>query len=476
MRFLFAWIMIAISLPWMLTSTLAAAETRRPNVVLIMTDNQGEWTLGCYGNPDIRTPHIDRMAREGLRFTRCFSSNAVCSPTRATYLTGLMPSQHGVHDWLRAGGAQMGPRAYYTIQEFRTLPEILAQEGYVCGLSGKWHLGDNLHPQKGFTFWVTKPYGHTASLYSTPIIENGEVHTDSSYSTEYWTRRGVEFIEHNKDKPFFLFLAYNGPYGHSPPMASAALNRHAAYYAQNPMKSFPREKAHPWLVQDRAMVGNVNAMRSYAAEVSGVDDGVGEILAALEKNGLDRNTLVVFTSDQGFACGQSGLWAMGAHTRPYTAFDPTMHIPLIYRHPTGISPGRTSDSMVSNYDFMPTLLAYLKLESKVPKAPESPGRDYSALLRGETLATWDDVIFFEFLNVRAIRTGEWKYVERFHQKPNELYHLKNDPAEKINLVDQPAHAEIQKQLRQRLSAFFARYANPKYDLWHGGKAKFGTTN
>src|SRR5215475_6400447 len=115
-----------------LSSTGQAADQRRPNFVFILTDNHGAWTLGCYGNPDIRTPNIDRLAREGTLFTHCYSSNAVCSPTRATLLTGLIPSQHGVHTYLRAGEPQLGPKAYCTIKEFRTLPRILADEGYVC--------------------------------------------------------------------------------------------------------------------------------------------------------------------------------------------------------------------------------------------------------------------------------------------------------------------------------------------------------
>jgi arylsulfatase A-like enzyme len=141
-----------------------AFDDNRPlNLVFILTDNQGAWTLGCYGNPDIRTPNIDRLAREGVRFTRAFASNPVCSPTRATYLTGLIPSQHGVHSYL--GGerpnAQTGPDAYCTIREFASLPKIMSQAGYVCGLSGKWHLGANLTPQEGFTDWITMPAGPT---------------------------------------------------------------------------------------------------------------------------------------------------------------------------------------------------------------------------------------------------------------------------------------------------------------------------
>jgi arylsulfatase A-like enzyme len=442
---------------------------RQPNVVLVMTDNHGAWSLGCYGSPDVRTPNIDRLAREGILFTRCFSSNAVCSPTRATFLTGLIPSQHGVHDFLRAGGWQIGPKAHSTIHEFRTLPEILAEAGFACGLSGKWHLGDNVRPQEGFGFWVTKPHGGTSTLYRTPVIEDGQVTSVSGYATEYWTRRGIEFIEENKDRPFFLLLTYNGPYGHG---ARPAHNRHVDYYADKPMDSFPREPVHPWLKVDRKLVGNVDAYRAYAAEVSGIDDGVGEILRTLEKNELDQDTLVIFTADQGFACGHGGFWGMGWHTEPKTGFDWTMHIPMIWRHPKGIPAGRESDVLTSNYDLMVTLLSYLGLKGKIAAKPQSPGRDYAPLVRGQKLGPWDNAVFYDFLSVRAIRTAQWKYIERNGGEfPRELYNLKTDPGERDNLADQPLYAETQSELRQRLQAFFDRYAEPKYDLWRGGKSK-----
>jgi arylsulfatase A-like enzyme len=447
-----------------------ADESARPNVVLIMTDNQGPWTLGCYGNPDIRTPNLDRMAAEGIRFSRAFSNNAVCSPTRASYLTGLMPSQHGVHRYINKD-VMLGPKAYSTLEEFETFPQILSESGYVCGLSGKWHLGDNVTPQEGFTFWVTKPGGHSTGFLNQEVIEDGKTRVVAEHQTEYWTRRGIEFIEQNKERPFFLFLAYNGPYGLGASMLEEPVNRHADYYADKEFTSFPREEPHPWLLNNRKMINNPTSMRRYASEVSGVDDGVGKILDALKQHGLDDNTLVIFTADQGLSGGHSGFWGMGDHTRPLTAFDWTMHIPLLVRHPGKITPGQTSERMVSNYDFLPSMLDYLGLGHRSPK--QSPGRNYAPILRGEDVA-WDNVVFYEFENVRAIRTEDWKYIERVGEEPHgELYDLRVDPGERNSLYGEETHGKTQADLRQRLHAFFAANTDPQWDLWRGGGAKGG---
>jgi arylsulfatase A-like enzyme len=450
--------------------TAANSAARPLNVVLILTDNQGAWTLGCYGNPDIQTPNIDRIAREGMLFENCYSSNAVCSPTRATLLTGLIPSQHGVHSYLTAGGAQIGPNAYSTIAEFRTLPRILSEAGYTCGLSGKWHLGDNLKPQEGFTSWATMPDGHTKTFYNAEVIEDGKVRTEPEYLTDFWTDHGVKFINDNKDKPFFLYLAYNGPYGLGGSMLQPAHNRHANFYADKELKCFPREKANPWLVGEKNLLNNIKAMRRYATEVSGVDDGVGRIMAALKANKLDDDTLVIFTADQGLAGGQNGLWGMGDHTRPLTGFDWTTHVPLIYRLPGRISAGKRSDILVSNYDFLPTVLDYLGLKDKTPQKPHLPGHSYNFALDRKQEA-WDNTVYFEFENTRAVRTRDWKYINRFPKGPHELYDLKTDPEERHNLVDQPSQAPKQKELHARLDGFFATYADPQYDLSRGGRSK-----
>ena len=446
-------------------------QTRRPNVILIMTDNQGAWTLGCYGNPDIRTPNIDRLASEGTRFTRAFCNNAVCSPTRASYLTGLMPSQHGVHKYIN-NDVMLGPDAYSTIAEFDTLPQILSKSGYTCGLVGKWHLGDHLHPQEGFSYWVVKPEGHTSSFHNQHYIENGEIHPIPGHQTAFWTKRACEFIEQNKLDPFFLFLAYNGPYGLGQSMLAEPDNPHAADYTDCEFVSFPREEPSPWLVNNRNMINNPTSMRVYASELGCVDDGVGEVMSTLYRLGLDDDTLVIFTTDQGWAGGHGGFWGMGDHTRPLTGYDPMMHIPLIYRHPGHVAAGSEVRQMVSNYDLLPSVLTYLDLDDKRPNDPPLPGHDYSPLLRGGT-AEWDNTVFYEFENLRAIRTGKWKYIERYGTAPDELFDLERDADERTNLRDAPTHQTTKEELRNRLHAFFSRYVNPKYDLWQGGTAKGG---
>ena len=452
------------------TAGLRAAEPRRTNVILIVTDNQGAWTLGCYGNPDVKTPVIDNLARQGMLFERCFSSNPVCSPTRATLLTGLIPSQHGVHSYLAAGEPQIGPNAHCVISEFRTLPKILAESGYACGLSGKWHLGGNLTPQEGFGYWVTMPTGHTTTFYNAEVIEGGKVRREPTYLTDFWTEHGVKFIEQSRDRPFFLYLAYNGPYGLGQDVLKPARNRHAAYYADKDLPSFARGPAHPWLRANRPFLNDVRAMRRYAAEVSGIDDGVGRILETLKKHGLDENTLVLFTADQGWGGGQHGIWGMADHTRPRHAFDETMHVPLIIRWPGHVPAGKRSDLLVRNYDLFPTLLDCLGLAAKAPAKPAPPGRSFAAALRGETFA-WVNVAFYEFEWTRAVRTGEWKYVRRFPTGPDELYDLKADPGERVNLVDRPERVQVRKELGRRLDEFFARYADPQYDVWKGGRSK-----
>jgi len=461
-------LILGLVLLFSITELWAARD--RPNIVLIMTDNHGAWTLGCYGNRDIRTPNIDRLAAEGTLFEEAYSSNPVCSPTRATWLTGLMPSQHGVHCFLRAGEWQMPPSEKSMLEELKSLPEVLKGEGYRCGLVGKWHLGKSLHPQEGLLdYWVTKPHGGSSTFYGAEVIEDGKVRKEPGYTTDFWTDHALKFLDQYHKEPFFLFLSYNGPYALSKLLLRDGKNRHASYYADKELPSFPREPMHPWQYHNKDYLNNPTSIRRVATEVSGVDDGVGRVMEHLTNLGLVENTLVIFTADQGWQGGQQGIWGMGDHTKPVHAYDGTMHIPLIFWRPGNVPPGVRRKEMVSNYDFFPTMLGYLGLERR-GWGVNTPGHDFSPILKGRPVK-WENKVYYEFESVRAVRTRDWKFIDRYGKGPDELYNLRRDPQERTNVVDDAFTVITREKLREDLADCFRTYSEKEYNLWQGGGSK-----
>jgi arylsulfatase A-like enzyme len=443
-----------------------------PNVILILTDNHGDWTLGCYGNKDIQTPHIDRLASEGVRFANAYANNPVCSPNRATLLTGLMPSQHGVHNYLGKGSPQMGEGAYCTIREFTSLGEIFQKAGYSTGMIGKWHLGANATPQEGFTdAWITMPAGHTTTFFDAEIVEHGQVRTEPEHLTRFWQRHAVEFVERKREKPFFLYLPLNGPYG----LGLAQLKDHERTphwqkYAQAGLPSFPRTAMHPWQFNNKDYLNNDICIRRYAAELTAVDEAVGAILKMLERTEQDKNTLILFAGDNGWSGGHHGIWGMGDHTRPKCAFEHTMRVPLLWWQPGRILPAVVQEQ-VSHVDFFPSLMAHLGLKPDLPPRQKLTGQDYSPALIGKPLPTDQKPVFYEYEELRCIRTTEAKLILRDGDQPDELYNLRTDPEELTNLYDQPSAAKLQADLSMQLDAYFQATAAPEFDLWKGGRSK-----
>ncbi len=464
-----------------------SADPARTNVVLIIADNQAARLLGAYGNREIATPNIDALARSGTLFRNAFAASGVCSPTRASLLTGLMPSQTGVHVALPGQPELDG---WAAIEEFRNLPQTLADAGYATALVGKYHLGRHEDPQLGFSSWVTFPSGHTTTFYDQEVIDNGRRYTVEEHLTDFWTSRAIEFIDTRQgvEEPFFLYLSYNGPYMLPPTVLFPPRNRHADRYRENP-PSMPHEPIHPYLeawargrgpteqmldegtTAWRAInaINNPVAMINTAAETTMVDDGVGRLLAALEEKDLRDNTLVIYTSDQGARFGHGGMWGNTSWSFPFTVHGVNMEVPLMFSQPGQVAQGRIRDEFINQFDVFPTLLDYLGL--KHLPIENSAGRSFAALLEGANLQ-WDDTAFFEFVTVRVVRTRRWKYMKRFDtDEPHTLFDLINDPGEKRNLIDDPAHAEVVEDLDRRLTAFFSRYSTPEYDLWNGGSAK-----
>ena len=467
-----------------------ATADSRPNIVLILSDNQGHSLIGAYGNDEIKTPNIDRLAARGMQFNHAFAVNGVCSPTRATLLTGLIPSQTGIHVALPS---DLDVPDWSGVEEFRSLPQTLSEAGYNTGLVGKYHLGMPQRPQLGFQYWVTFPSGHTTTFYDQQVIDNGNEYQVSGHLTDFWTEKATHFLsQQKKGKPFFLYLAYNGPYNLPPTVTMEPRSRHAAYYRQR-TPSMPQEKIHPYLkkwAQGKGIrtptqlmlkegttawtaieaLNNKVAMINIAAETTMVDDGVGKVTQALEELGLAENTLVIYTSDQGASYGHHGLFGNTSWSFPFTVHNVNMQVPLIFNHPGHIPPGLRSDRVINQFDIFPTLLDYLGMGAV--EIANSPGKSFAPLLRGGDVEDWDDAAYFEFVTVRAVRTPQWKYMKRLdREEPDTLHQLEQDPGETNNLAQDPAYGEVVKQLDEKLTRFFDAYGDEKYDLWRGGTAK-----
>ncbi len=437
----------------------AAAAQRRPlNVVFFMTDDQGAWSLGSYGCGEMHTPRLDRLAAEGMRFTRAFACTPVCSPSRATYYTGKLPSHHGVQDFLLPDDSY-GPRSARFLRDHRTFADVLKANGYACGLAGKWHLGHDEQAQAGFDYWHTAPRGGGA-YKDTEFFVNGKSVKNTGYKTDFVGDGALDFIEKNQARPFCLvvpFFAPHSPYDYQP-------EKYRRHYADAEFSCFPRPAAlHP---QRRGRFerhhGNRETYAAYSALVTGVDANVGRVIDKLDELGIRENTVVVFSADQGFNCGHHGVWGKGNATIPFNMFEESIRVPLIWNHPGRIEAGREVSAMVSSYDFFPTLLDYLGVETEPD--PQRVGRSYAAFLRGASPA-WRNELYFEYGYTRAVRSENLKYIERGDGWPNELFDLEEDPGETINRVGKPEYRERRLTLQKRLHGFFARVGAPPLDDW-----------
>ncbi len=437
----------------------ASSGKRRPNVIFILTDDQGPWAAGCYGNPEIRTPNIDRIAQRGVLFRNFFVATPVCSPSRATFLTGRIPSQHSIHDWLRSE-VMVGEEAESPIASEVGYTDIMAQQGYTCGISGKWHMGDCLKPTHSFSFWYVHQRGG-GPYNNAPMVRDGKCIDEPGYVTDRITDEALNYVNaHYQDKnPFYLSVHYTAPHspwtGHPQQIVDS--------YDDCPFASCPQEPRHPWAsgLTDRCL-GDREMLKGYFAAVTAMDDNVGRILQRLDELNLRENTLLIFVSDNGFSCGHHGFWGKGNGTNPRNMYENSIKVPLIVSHPGHLDEGRVADAMVSAYDFFPTLLDYVGLP--LPEGRGLPGKSFLPVLHGERETLNDKVVIFdEYGPVRMIRTEEWKYVHRYPEGPHDLFHLTEDPDERTNLAEDQAHNKTKGELKAEMEAWFARYVTPEHD-------------
>lgn len=450
-------------------------------MILIFTDNQQAATLGCYGNNEVHTPNIDRLAKDGFLFEKAFCANAFCSACRASALTGMLPSQHGVHSWIDDRNMEEWPSGWHALNGLATLPEEMKRLGYATGIFGKYHLGDPKIPAPGWDDWVTMADGHVRSFYDNEICENGDLYDQPGHSVDFFTDKALQFID-QAEGPYFAYLPYPAPYGHWPATRDGERNRFSELYDDCPMNSVPRMGLSAAAVTNYDMIksqsgkgldfsllmrapNDLATLRNYYSQVSMIDDAVGRIVEAAP------DALIIFTTDHGLSLGHHGFWGHGGSTYPSNLHLAAHSIPMILRHRDHISAGGRSPIHVSNIDLYGTILDYVGGTSD----PELPSRSFAGLLRDEDVADWgEDEVYSEQEETRVIRTPQWAYFKRFNRDgapelEDELFNVVTDPDETVNLAAHPEHAQIVADLSARIETFFARHSRQQADMWRGGR-------
>jgi len=422
--------------------SISPAAGRRPNLLVILADDLGYGDLSCYGAPDLQTPNIDGLVGGGMRFDNFDTNCPVCSPTRAALLTGRYPEWVGVPGVIRTDPKNSWG---YLSPDARLLPTLLKPAGYTSALVGKWHLGlasPNLPNERGFDFFhgflgdmMDDYYTHRRHSQNYMRL-NGDVMDPKGHATDLFSQWACDYLRQQKPgQPFFLHLCYNAP--HAP--------------IQPPQEWLDRLlKRQPGMDPKRARI---------CALIEHLDDGVGRVLAALREAGLEENTLVVFTSDNG---GDLAAGARNGSVRAGkgTLYEGGLRVPAAARWPGRIKAGARSTRLAVTMDLMPTLL-----EAAGVRPPQNvEGRSLlPALLGRDQLEEPRDLFFghreggkgFEGGTIEAVRRGDWKLLRSRPGGPFELYDLRTDPLEKSDL----AQSEPQKvrELSEALNAQLEGY-------------------
>lgn len=456
------------------SSNVFAAQTR-PNIVFIIADDLRFDLLGCNGHPYVKTPHIDRLAAEGANFVNCFSTTPLCSPSRANFLTGLHTHKHRIVN-------NDGQGLHVLSHRLMTFPRILREEAdYVTGYIGKWHMGFDDTRRPGFDHWISfKGQGQ----FVDPVVNiNGKRTQTDGYLTDLISDWGVEFVEQNHDRPFCLFLSHEAV--HFPFLPA---ERHHNLYSDIDIpvpvvdleslrgklaltRKLPKESSPIWFElldasPERAEPrrGRPNDLETVIRDqlrcLAAVDEGVGRLYEVLKRKGILDETIVIFTSDQGYLHGEYGL--IRQKRWPY---DPSLRIPLVVRYPELIKAKTSVDEMVLSLDIAPTLL-------------DLAGVKWDTAFDGHSLvsklnnpqAQWRKSFLFEYFLEKitphcptyfGVRTIDWKFVHYPDlEQMDELYHLAEDPNERINLIDDPAHGPILARMKDELMRLNRTTQNP----------------
>jgi len=409
----------------------------KPNFVIIFMDDQGYQDIGCFGSPSIRTPNLDRMADEGMRFTDFYAAASVCSPSRAALMTGCYPPRIGITKVLF-------PRDYIGLNpKEATIADVLKSRGYATACIGKWHLGhlpEFLPTRQGFDSYFAIPYSNDMdgvkdkdknldrawrqkdySPWNVPLMRNEKIVERPANQTaliERYTDEAVTFIRTNKEKPFFLYLPHTMPHV-------------------------------PLFVSDEFYDEDVK--RAYTTTIEQIDFSVGQVLAALKEAGVDDNTLVVFTSDNGpwLSKKHHAGCALPLRDGKFSTYEGGMREPCIMRWPGRIPAGKVCSQVCGTIDLLPTFTRLAG--ARIPADRVIDGKDIWPLMAGTQGAKSPHEAFYYYrgTNLEAVRSGRWKL--RRVKKTTELYDLETDIGEKNNLAN--THPQIVRRLTNRMKEF-----------------------
>jgi len=415
----------------------------RPNIVFFLTDDQRWDGMSCAGNPVLKTPNIDRIAAEGIRFRNMFVTTSLCGPSRASYLTGKYAHNHGV---LR--------NAMALPSRHRTFLEMLKEAGYETAFIGKWHNTDLGRDRKLDFYFGFKGQGK----YIDPLLfeNHGPEREYKGHVTDILTEKAVDFIRKDRRVPFCLLLWFKAPHRSFHP-AERFKKLYADSILPEPPGFHDDYRGRPDAVKAANMrIGDftdVPDYQSFAKDyyrcLAGVDENVGRVLDALAERGLERNTAVFYAADNGFFIGEHRFFDKRF------MYEESIRVPLLIRLPEGAGGGRTVDDMALNLDVAPTILDM----AGIPVPRDMDGRSLKPILEGKRVEWRRDFLYeyYEYPGAhsarmnRGVRTRRWKYIHYFEEPQEfELYDLQNDPHEMNNLANEPAFRSVMERLRRRL--------------------------
>jgi arylsulfatase A-like enzyme len=428
------------------SNLLGAARQDPPNMVFILTDDHRWDCMGCMGHPFLKTPHMDRLAREGVLFENAFVTTSLCSPSRASFLTGQYASVHGVQN----NFSRWDP------QKDRTFLERFKKAGYDTAFIGKWHMpGGGLPDLPGVDLFVsfTQKDGQ-GDYYDCPLYVNHVLLPNpTGYITEALTDHAVEFVSRERRNPFCLYLSHKAVHHDwRPPRHLKGMYRDADLSHLAPES----DKYNTWSRLNflEGTMGNMHDVyRRYCECLVSVDEQLGRLISALETRGLLDNTVIVYAGDNGYLWGEHHLYAK------HYPYEESIRIPYIVRPPSRFlsQPGRKARQMVLNIDLAPGLLDM----AGIPVPPDMQGRSFLPILMSPDVpgrASWVYELFRDFpfggrvAPHKALRTRRYKYIDWEMCRSPEIYDLVKDPREMTNLFDTPGGQQIASKLQAELAA------------------------